>query len=1160
MALPTPSLKGLAQTWGGHSGMRLKPPHPTIRKTLLAMKLTAILLLCFALQASSKGFSQKVNLNVKNAPLTSVFEELRKQTGVSFMWDEKTIRMSQPVTIRITAGTLQDALTAIMRNQPLSYSIIDNMVLIRVRKDKEKTELLMLQPIPLVPDSIVVKGRVQNQNGEPLGGVTIAVKGKSTISLSNDDGTYAITAGANDVLVFTYTGLATKEERIGRRNLINISMQIAANDLNEIVVVGYGSRRKKDLVGSVATASSKDFGDVATSNGSQLIQGKMAGVQVLDNGGRPGAGSNIVVRGTGSFTSTEPLYVIDGIQSNETVFNSISPYDIQDITVLKDAASVAIYGAQGANGVVIITTRRPKNKRPQVSYDGYVGVSSPWKKFKLMNAAEYVSIVKEWYANNSGSTLPAYLNTPDAQITRTNWQDEMFRTGRLQEHHLNLGGSSETMNYTVSAGYTKQSGQVIGSDFQRLNFRVNLEEKLGKRFKFGQQLSVRYRLTRGTSADLSQGLRMPPYLGLYDPTDPQTHGYSIATSQRDGNDAQNPLIEPAIRDVRDRGMNSYLQLFGEVQLFSGLKFRTQLGASFDFDQYYNFNPTYAANQLLTPAQISESYSYNLGYIFENYFNYDKTLGKHAFNLTGGMSYKDDGLYRNVELTGSDFANDDIHQIGGAKSAAIKLARANSTERFISYFGRLNYTFNEKYILSVTTRRDATSLFAPDHRVGYFPSVGVAWRLSDEPFMSKLSFISELKLRGSYGKTGNSKIDGFAFQSNVWKGSNNTVVYPIGTGKELANGATIAIPFNPDLRWETTYSTDIGIDAAFFDNKFSLSLAYYNRDNRDLLVSVPLPYSRGYGGVSGASNEQLINAASVYNKGIEVTLGYADRKGDFSWNVSLNAAYNENKVTTLGTQGAVPIQRGGFFDVPTSTYTDEKYPIGSYYGYVYDHVAIDQNDIDKYNEQARKITGNPSAVYQNGLLPGDRIFKDVNGDGVVTEKDQTVIGNPIPKWSYGGNINLGWKNFDLMIGLQGLAGVDLVNGLNFYMQGFPLPFNGKKEILSRWQKPGDITDIPRIGQNRTLNTERMHSWYVEDGSYLRVRNITLGYTLPQAALKSLTRNALSSLRVYITAQNLVTITGYTGFDPEVGGGILDRGVDRAGYPHSRSFQLGLRLAF
>lgn len=1151
--------KGLALTRRSVDSIHRKPPLTTFRKTLLAMKLTAILLFCFVMQVSSKGFSQKVNLDVRNAPLAAVFEEIRKQTGFSFMWDEKTIRISKPVTIRIKSNSLQEVLTAIMKNQPLAWSIIDNMVLISIRKEKEKIGIHAVQLPAEILDSMVVRGRVQNQNGEPLAGVTIAVKGKKTISLSGDNGYYSITAEPNDVLVFTYTGLSPREERIDRRNLIDVSLQIAANDLNEIVVVGYGSRRKKDLVGAVSVASSKDFGDVATSNVSQLIQGKMAGVQVIDNNGRPGAGSSILIRGTGSFTSTQPLYVIDGIQSNESVFNSLSPYDVQDITVLKDAASVAIYGAQGANGVVIITTRRPKNKQPQVSYDGYAGISKPWKRFKLMDAAQYVSIVKEWFGNNPDVNLPAYLNTPDALVTRTDWQDEMFRTGKLQEHHLNIGGSSDNFNYTVSTGYTKQSGQVTGADFQRMNLRVSLEEKAGKRFKFGQQLSIRYSVNRGVSANLINGLRMPPYIPVLDPNN-TLGGFGIATSAKDANDSQNPLIEPSLRDVRDRSLNNYLQLFGELQLLRGLKFRSQMGITYDFDQYYNFNPTYAANQLVTQSQISESYSYNLGYIFENYFNYDQTFNKHAINLTAGMSYKDNGLYRSVQLSGSEFANDDIHQIGAAKTAAINLARANSTERFISYFGRLGYTFNEKYIFSVITRRDATSLFAPDHRVGYFPSVGLAWRLSDEKFMNKLGFISELKLRGSWGKTGNSNISGYAYQSNVWTGANNTVVYPLGTGEILQNGSTVAIPFTPDLQWETTYSTDIGIDATFLNNKLSLSIGYYNRDNRDLLVRVPLPYSTGYGGVDGAGNEQLINAASAFNRGIEVTAGYADKRGDLTWNISLNAAYNKNEVTTLGTQGAVPINSGSFFDVPTSTITDVGYPIGSFYGYVYDHVAIDEADVEKYNEAARKKTGDPNAVYQNGLIPGDRIYKDVNGDGILTDKDQTVIGNPIPKWSYGGNIGLGYKGWDLMIGIQGLAGVDLVNGLNFYMKGFALPFNGKTDILDRWQKPGDVTDIARIGQHVPVNVQRISSWYVENGAYFRVRNITLGYNFSQSLLRSLTRNALSSLRIYVTGQNLLTFTQYSGFDPEVGGGIFDRGVDRAGYPHSRSFQLGLRLAF
>ncbi|WP_315821564.1 SusC/RagA family TonB-linked outer membrane protein [Paraflavitalea speifideaquila] len=614
------------------------------------MKLTAILLFCFAMQASSKGFSQKVHLTVKNVPLAEVFKELKKQTGFSFMWDEETIRLSKSVTIRAKGKEFRDVLNELMKHQPLSYSIIDNMVLVKIRR--EEAEMVAPQPPDKPRDTVQVRGRVRNQAGEALAGVTVTVKGKSTVVQSNDDGTYAIPAGPNDVLIFSYTGLGSKEERIDRRTQIDVSLQIAANDLNEVIVIGYGSRKKKDLVGAVGVANSKDFGDVATSNASQLIQGKMAGVQVLDNGGNPGSGTNIVVRGTGSFTNTTPLYVIDGIQSDANVFNSLSPYDIQDITVLKDAASVAIYGAQGANGVVMITTRRPKNRKAQVSYDGYVGATRPWKSFDLMDAAQYVGIVKEWFAN-SGATMPGNLNSPDVLVTRTDWQDVMFRTGKLQEHHLNIGGSTENMHYTVSAGYTKQSGQVVGSDFQRMNLRVNLEEKAGKRFKFGQQLSTRYRVSRGVSASLVNGLRMPPYIPVYDASN-LLGGFGIATSAKDANDSQNPLVATTYRDVRNRGFNSYLQLYGEVQLMEDLKFRSQMGVTFDFTQSYNYNPTYAANQLITQNGITEGYGYNLGYIWENYFNYDKTFGLHGLNLTAGMSYKDEGLLRGSRSTAAIF--------------------------------------------------------------------------------------------------------------------------------------------------------------------------------------------------------------------------------------------------------------------------------------------------------------------------------------------------------------------------------------------------------------------------------------------------------------------------------------------------------------------------
>lgn len=1010
---------------------------------------------------------------------------------------------------------------------------------------------------------LTVTGRVTSDNNEPLSGVTIMVSDETAGTSTDTEGKYRIRASSSDSLIFTYVGYAEKHVFVGNKSVINVSLTSAAKGLNEVVVVGYGVQRKRDVVGSVGIASRKDFGDVAVSSAAQLIQGKIAGVQVVNNSGDPGSGTQIVVRGTGSFTNASPLYVIDGIQSDATTFNSLSSFDIQDITVLKDASSVAIYGAQGANGVVIVTTRRPKNGKPKLTYDGYVGFSKPWKQFDMLNAAQYTDLVKEWYVNY-GQPLPPRLSTPEAMITRTDWQKEMFRTGKVTEHHINLGGATENVNYSLSVGYLKQESQVVALDYQRANIRFNLEEKLGKRFKLGQQLNIRYQVTNGMPANILSGLRMPPYVAVYDSTN-LLGGFGIVTSALDGNDTQNPLIQPSLRDIKNRDLNNYLQLYAEVDILKGLKFRSQLGGTFAFNQNYNYNPTYAGNQLITQNQINEGYSYGLSYILENYFTYNNGIGLHNFNLTVGNSYRDGGISRGVDLVGSNFANNEINQIGVAKTVNFSSGVANSNARFISYFGRLNYTFADKYILTLTGRRDATSLFSESNRVGYFPSVGLGWRLSDEAFMKKIDFISDLKLRASWGKTGNSNIPAFSYQSNVWTGSGNSVVYPLGTTEVLVNGATVAIPSTPNLKWETTTTTDFGIDAAFLHNKFTLSIGYYNRDNQNLLVNVPLALSTGYGGVSGATSSQLINAASAYNRGIELSLGYNGKAGSLSYSVNVNGAYNKNQVTSLGTQGAVPIVSGAFYSVPSMTRTEVGQPIGSFYGYVYDHVAIDAADVEKYNAIARSKTQDPNAEYQSGLLPGDRIFKDVNGDGVVTEADQTFLGSPIPKFNYGLNLNLAYKNFDFMASLQGVGGVQIINAMKYYLEGVALPFNTKTTVLQRWEKPGDVTDIARAGQNYGTSANlRNSSWFVENGNYARIRNVTLGYTIPETRIKSITGNTISNLRIYITAQNLFTFTKYSGYDPEVGasGGnfIFSRGIDMGSVPQPRTLMIGAQVGF
>ncbi len=1102
---------------------------------------------------SPEILTRSVSVSFNNEKMGEALGIIEKRANVKFVYSKDVVRTDRVVSIDANKEMLKTVLNKLFVPNGIDYNVVNDLIVL----GKKPNEV-----VSQVANQIQVRGRVADNLGEALPGVSVREKGGSASAGTDENGNYVISLNnPNAVLVFSFVGFLTQEVSVNSQTLINVSLREDIQSLDEVVVMGYGEQKKRDLVGSVGSASRKDFGDVATSSSSQLIQGKIAGVQVVNTSGVPGAGTQIVVRGTGSFTNASPLFVIDGIQSDASTFNALSSYDIQDISVLKDASSVAIYGAQGANGVVIVTTRRARNGAPRVSYNGYVGVSNPWKQFDMLNAAQYTELVKEW-STNFGQAIPVRVATPAALITQTDWQKEMFKTGKVTEHYVNLGGGSDNVNYTLSVGYNNQESQVVDLDFQRATVRFNITEKIGKRIRLGQQININNRLTRGVTANVLNGLRMPPYISVYDPTN-LLGGFGIATSALDGNDTQNPLIQPRLRDAKSRSINNYLQLFGEIDILEGLKFRSQFGGRFGFDQNYNYNPIYAGNQLVTQNQISEGYGYGMSYILENYFTYDKLFNKHNFNFTLGNSYRDGGVSRSVNLVGSNFSNDEVHQIGVAKTVTFGSGSANSDARFISYFGRVNYIFNDKYILTLTGRRDATSLFSKENRVGYFPSAGLAWRLSDEAFMQNVSFISELKLRGSWGKAGNSNISGFSFQSNVWTGSGNSVLYPLGPDKVLTNGATVAVAATPNLKWESTTTTDAGIDATFFDHKLSVSAGYYSRINDDLLVNVPVALSTGYGGVSGAGSSQLINAASAFNKGVELSLGYNSKFQDLTYSVSVNGAYNKNEVTSLGTQGAVPIVSGSFFNVPSMTRTEVGHPIGSFYGYVYDHVAIDANDVEKYNAIARAKTGNPTAVYQAGLLPGDRIFADVDGDGQVTENDQTFLGSPIPKWNYGLNLNLSYKHFDFMAAIQGVAGVDIINGMKFHMEGMNKPFNMKTAVLNRWQKPGDITDIARLGQNPGTSANlRNSSWYVENGAFARIRNVTLGYTIPETTMKPLTSNTISNVRLYLTAQNLFTFTKYTGYDPEVSGNgfIFARGIDTGAIPQPRTFMVGLQVGF
>ena len=922
------------------------------------------------------------------------------------------------------------------------------------------------------------------------------------------------------------------------------------------------------MVGAISSVKTEEFGDVVVGNVAQLVQGKMAGVQVVNNSGLPGAGSRIIVRGIGSFTNGDPLYVIDGIQGGFNEFNSISPYDVAEVTVLKDAVYTAIYGARAANGVVIVTTKRAKTGEPRVTYNGYYGLGQPWKKIDVLNASQYIDLVED-FAVAQNVTLPAKLTTPEARVDRTDWQDAIFRTAHLTEHHLNVSGGTDKITYNISGGYTHQEAIIEKYDFKRYNLRLNLEQNLIKnRVKLGQVMNLRYAYNEGQTAGFLDALRYPPYAPIFDPTN--LGGLSRVTTVEDLNDGSNPLTDVLLRERKSREMLAYFQFYGELRIFDWLKFRSQLAVPINGNQNYNYRQANRNGNLLNATNIDESYGWSYNTILENFLTFNRTWGVHNISAVVGNTYITGGRYRSVDGTGSDFPNDEITQVGVAPSRRLTGAFAGQGTSGISYFGRVEYNLMDRYLLTASIRRDGSPQVSKNNRFGNFPAFGVGWKISEERFMEGVPFLSALKLRSSYGITGNDNIGLFRDQSLVFRGLQNNLLYSLGPDKTMVQGSTVNQPINPNLRWEQTTQFDVGLDAGLFNQKLQLTVDYYDRNSEGLLVDVPIPLSTGLGGPYDRTGLIPLNAASAVNRGVETTASYAGKVGAFTFNVGGNLSHNYNEVLSLGTEGANPIRRGGFEAVSNSTFTDAGLPIGSFWGFKVAGVAVDQAQIDALNAKARETTGEADAVYQALLLPGDLIFQDLDGDGQVTEDgDQGFLGSPMPKWTYGFNFTVNYKGFDLMATAFGLADVKVLNSVRYWSEGMTRPFNADTDVLRRWRQPGDVTDIPRAGQNVTgsLNL-RPSDRFIEDGSFLRVRNVTLGYTLPRSVLNQLTGDIVSNFRLYVTAQNLFTFTNYSGYDPEISAqdpnsassNIFSRGIDNGQYPQPRSFLFGVQLGF
>ena len=1016
-----------------------------------------------------------------------------------------------------------------------------------------------------------VTGKVSDKDdGSPLPGVTIKLKGTTGAVSAGADGYYSINAVPGSTLIFSFIGYDQKEIAVPSSGKLDVVLSKASNNLNEVVVIGYGTARRKDLVSSVDVVAAKDAGANITTSSAQLLIGKAPGVQVITANGSPGSDAQIIIRGTGSFTNVSPLYVVDGIQADASLFNTINPQDIDNITILKDAASTAIYGASGANGVVIVTTKKGKAGPAQISFTSQVGFSTIPKTLDLLKAADYVKLIKDIAATNN-QAIPARLNTPYVLVDRNDWQNEIFKTALSTQNDLSISGGGDKVTYNMSVGYVTQQATIKDYLFKRLNNRFSLEEKLG-RFHFGETLNLRYTRTNGLMAGIGNALQYAPYQPIYDSS--VTGGYSILTNNVDNSNAINPLEDLGIKTQSSQDMVLYPQVFGEVTIINGLTFRSQASATYDSNGSDSYQiPFVTANNLSYDRQAGHAYGTSSNYIIENYLSYNHSFGKHNISLTAGTSYIDAGTSSSASLTGTGMLTDAVKDIGVAPTVTVTGRSSGYNTQFgdeQSWYGRLIYSYDDKYIFSASVRRDGSSNFLPAVRYGNFPSGGFAWRFSQEDFVkSALPFVSDGKLRVGWGRTGNNRIDLGKTDVLTFNGSPvGNLVYSFGQTEQFVNGTTATTIANPSLHWESTDQTDAGIDLAFLNNRITFTADYYNRKSSGLLVQIPVPESLGVG-INTSNSYETVNAAEVQNKGFEFQVGYRDAVNrDFSYNVSVNGAFNSNKTLALDPQSPTPII-GGTTSVETMTMPG--IPIGAFWGYREDHVARDQAEIDALNKKAQQKTGNPTAVYQAGLLPGDFIFKDLNGDGVVDSKDQQMLGSSIPKFTYGINMGVTYHNFDLNVVLSGVQGVQIGNDLRASTLDFAATgHNASTDILNRWENPGDNAKLPRAGQNVTgTGNVRPSDFFIDNGAYLRARNITLGYTFDKATLQSFSGNVLSKLRIYIAAENLFTITGYKGYDPEIStvngdnnanDTIFNRGIDTGQIPQPRTFLFGIQAGF
>lgn len=1104
--------------------------NPRFKQIFRIMRIsTFLLMVCVFCSYAGNAHSQnaKVSIRMNNVKLDKILNEIENQTDYLFIYNNQ-VDINKITSVKVKNEAVAQVLDKILSGTGINYELEGTHIILTTEAIKD---------LHAQQQAKTVTGTVTDVSGEPIIGANIRIKGTTTGTITDIDGNFSIEAEPQSVIEVSYIGYLTQETVINNQKSIRFLLKEDTKTLDEVVVIGYGVQKKADLTESVANINTEKLNTQSNANIGQALQGKIAGVDIVSQGGAPGSGTRIMVRGIGTLNNASPLYIVDGMYMNS--IDHINPNDIASIDVLKDASSAAIYGSRAANGVIIVTTKEGSNTegKPIIDLSVNLGISTASKFLDMLDAkgwAEVTTIARQAIGKPALDMATDLANKPD-----NDWQDIMFRPALMQNYNLSVKGGGKYSTYYTGLGYFNQDGIVKGTNYQRYNIQSKNDYKRGI-FSAGTNLIISFSHDKPLHQELRGGmigtiLQSVPTLEKYDDTREGGYGGTYG----DVVNIPHPLaiIDDNIMDRYNENVKIFANLYAQIELFKGLKYKLNLTPDFSFERYKNYLNKYdfglATNSI---TQLTERQRRRRNILVENLLTFDRTFGEHKISALAGYTYQD-SRFRHIQAYGEGLPQG-LEEIDAATTN--RSNEGNSWRSVLtSILGRVFYSYQNKYLFTATIRRDGSSKFGKNNRYGYFPSFSLGWNVAEEKFMENVHWLDQLKLRGGYGVLGNQEIDNYQYSSTITTGIN----YPDGNGG-LLQGAFPKNFANPDIKWEETAMTNVGIDFMAFNNRLSLTADYYVKNTKDILLTVPIPIS------SGGANDPIRNAGKIRNNGFEFNLGWMDQPNpDISYGINLIGSFNKNKVIAMGSESG-SIKGGSTNQNITTSETKAGYPIGGYWLISTAGYFNSQEEVDAYAKDGKKI--------QPAAEPGDIKFVDANNDGVINDDDRVFQGSPFPDFTFALNGNMRYKNFDLSIGLQGVLGNKIYNATRQTLEDVTKGSNFLASCLDYWTPENKNASHPRLTwDDPNRNTRAESDRYLENGSYLRLRSVQLGYTFPQTWFKG----AIQHARVYINAENLFTITSYSGYSPDVNADNANyRGFDNFIYPTNRTFMLGLNVTF